>query len=80
MALKKLEKEKEASKLPPRLDVGSLIAAKRQALKKHSVAEANTAPAAGRLDKAAQEAGFQIERTVVEAQGLCPECQPDHAA
>ena len=46
----------------------------------NSVAEANTAPAAGRLDKAAREAGFQIERTVVEAQGLCPECQPDHAA
>lgn len=40
-----------------------------------SVAEADTAPTAGRLDNAAKAAGFQIERTVVEAEGLCPQCQ-----
>ncbi len=40
-----------------------------------SVAEADTAPASGRLGDAARAAGFQIERTVVEAQGLCPACQ-----
>jgi len=40
-----------------------------------SVAESETAPAQGRLGAAARAAGFQIERTVVEAQGLCPACQ-----
>ena len=40
-----------------------------------SVAEADTAVAKGRLDDAAVAAGFQIERTVVEAEGLCPACQ-----
>ncbi len=40
-----------------------------------SVAEADTAPAKGRLDDAARAAGFVIERTVVEAEGLCPACQ-----
>ncbi|UWR21097.1 transcriptional repressor [Sulfitobacter sp. S190] len=42
-----------------------------------SVAEAGTDPAAGRLGDAARAAGFKIERTVVEAQGLCPACQED---
>ncbi|WP_300034861.1 Fur family transcriptional regulator [uncultured Roseobacter sp.] len=45
-----------------------------------AVAEASTAPASGRLGDAARAAGFQIERTVVEAQGLCPDCQQDPAA
>jgi Fur family zinc uptake transcriptional regulator len=40
-----------------------------------SVAEADTAPAQGRLGDAAREAGFVIERTVVEAEGICPQCQ-----
>lgn len=38
----------------------------------HTVAETRaTAP----LDLAAAQAGFAIEQTVVEAQGLCPACQ-----
>ncbi len=45
----------------------------------NSVAEADTALAAGRLGDAADAAGFMIERTVVEAQGLCPACQEDAA-
>lgn len=45
-----------------------------------SVAEADTAPAQGRLDDAARAAGFVIERTVVEAEGLCPDCQTDTKA
>ena len=40
-----------------------------------SVAEADTAPAQGRLKDAAAEAGFEIERTVIEAEGLCPRCR-----
>ena len=40
-----------------------------------SVAETDTAPAQGRLGDAARAAGFKIERTVVEAEGLCPDCQ-----
>ena len=44
-----------------------------------SVAETATAPMQGRLGAAAEAAGFLIERTVVEAQGLCPACQ-DQAA
>lgn len=44
-----------------------------------SVAETDTPPAEGRLGDAARAAGFQIERTVVEAEGLCPACQKDAA-
>ena len=44
-----------------------------------SVAETDTAPAQGRLGAAARDAGFKIERTVVEAEGLCPDCQKDAA-
>lgn len=40
----------------------------------HSVAEAASAPSKGPLGKAAREAGFKIEQTVVEAEGLCPNC------
>ncbi|MEP3346444.1 MAG: Fur family transcriptional regulator [Litoreibacter sp.] len=40
-----------------------------------AVEEALTAGEDGRLDKAAQETGFTIERTVLEAEGVCPNCQ-----
>lgn len=40
-----------------------------------AVAEADTSSAQGRLGEAARDAGFKIERTVVEAEGLCPNCQ-----
>ena len=40
-----------------------------------AVAEAQAAPARGSLGKAARASGFAIERTVVEAEGLCPACQ-----
>ncbi len=39
-----------------------------------SVAEASLSLARGALGKAAREAGFRIERTVVEMEGLCPKC------
>lgn len=39
-----------------------------------SVAETTCAPARGALGDAARAAGFQIERTMVEAIGLCPTC------
>ncbi len=40
-----------------------------------AVAETQAAPAKGALGAAARAAGFRIERTVVEAEGLCPACQ-----
>lgn len=39
-----------------------------------SVAETPSETTKGRLGKAAKDAGFQIERAVVEAIGLCPKC------
>lgn len=39
-----------------------------------SVAEAHATPARGALGQAARDAGFRIERTVVEAEGVCPAC------
>lgn len=39
-----------------------------------AVAEAQSTPAKGALGDAARAAGFQIEKTVVEAEGLCPSC------
>ncbi|WP_300060673.1 transcriptional repressor [uncultured Roseobacter sp.] len=39
-----------------------------------AVAEAQSAPARGALGAAARAAGFQIERTVLEAEGVCPAC------
>ncbi|GAB5446268.1 transcriptional repressor [Gymnodinialimonas sp.] len=39
-----------------------------------AVAEAQSAPSKGALGAAARAAGFQIERTVVEAEGVCPTC------
>lgn len=38
------------------------------------VAEADAELAKGRLGDAAQDAGFTIERMVVEVEGLCPAC------
>ncbi|MCE8009461.1 transcriptional repressor [Aestuariivita sp.] len=40
-----------------------------------AVAEAHADLAEGRLGQVAEAAGFTIERTVVEAEGLCPKCQ-----
>ena len=42
-----------------------------------SVAEAQAEPVKGALGRTARAAGFQIERTMVEAEGLCPKCQPE---
>ena len=39
-----------------------------------AVAEAQSTPSEGALGAAAKAAGFQIERTVVEAEGVCPAC------
>lgn len=39
-----------------------------------AVAEAQSAPARGSLGEAARATGFRIERTVVEALGVCPSC------
>ena len=39
-----------------------------------AVAETRSAPSKGALGAAARAAGFEIERTVVEAEGLCPDC------
>lgn len=41
----------------------------------NSVAEAQREPMQGQLGAIARAAGFLIERTVVEAEGLCPKCQ-----
>ncbi|MFB1023887.1 MAG: transcriptional repressor, partial [Octadecabacter sp.] len=38
------------------------------------VAETHSSPARGTLGNAAKATGFQIERTVVEAEGICPSC------
>ena len=39
-----------------------------------TVAETSSAPAKVALGAAAREAGFRIEKTVVEAEGVCPDC------
>ena len=39
-----------------------------------AVAEAQSSSAKGGLGAAAQAAGFHIEKTVVEAEGVCPAC------
>lgn len=39
-----------------------------------AVAEAQLSAVKSHLNAAAKSAGFQIERTVVEAEGVCPEC------
>jgi len=43
-----------------------------------SVAEASTSTK-NLMGQAAQHVGFSIERTVVEAEGLCPKCIPEAA-
>ena len=40
-----------------------------------AVVEAQADPSSGSLHIAAQNAGFLIERTVIEVEGLCPSCQ-----
>ncbi|PWE31322.1 Fur family transcriptional regulator [Maritimibacter sp. 55A14] len=40
-----------------------------------TVAEADTAAVRGALDQAAGDAGFTVERAVIEAVGLCPACR-----
>jgi Fur family transcriptional regulator, zinc uptake regulator len=45
-----------------------------------AVAEAPSEPTKGRLGEAADAAGFRIERAVVEAVGVCPNCQTGSAA
>ncbi len=39
-----------------------------------AVAETHSGPANGDLGAAARAAGFQIEKTVMEAEGVCPDC------
>lgn len=39
-----------------------------------AVAETQSSPARGALGDAARATGFRIERTVVEAEGVCPSC------
>lgn len=45
-----------------------------------AVAEAEADPARGRLSRTARNAGFRIEQMVMEAEGLCPNCQADASA
>ena len=43
------------------------------------VAEAHVPQGDGAIGKAAETIGFQIEETVIEAEGLCPSCLPEVA-
>ena len=45
-----------------------------------AVAETRAAPGRGVLGRTARESGFRIESTVLEAEGLCPECQAEEGA
>ena len=45
-----------------------------------AVAETHTSPAKGALGDAAAAAGFQIEKTVIEAEGVCPSCKDKASA
>lgn len=45
-----------------------------------SVAEASSTPAKNLLGQAAQDVGFCVEHTLVEAEGLCPKCIPEDAS
>ncbi|SNR52137.1 transcriptional repressor [Puniceibacterium sediminis] len=45
-----------------------------------AVAEAHIADATNTVCDAAAELGFAVERMVIEAEGLCPTCQPEVAA
>ena len=44
-----------------------------------AVAESYADPLSGDLGRAAEQAGFTIERAVIEAEGLCPHCQEQAA-
>ena len=41
----------------------------------NAVAETYVDPMRGDLGQAAQQAGFSVERAVIEVEGLCPNCQ-----
>ena len=41
-----------------------------------AVAEAPVTASAGKLAQTARQSGFQISRTIMEAEGQCPQCQP----
>jgi len=43
-----------------------------------AVAEAPVEPARAALERTAEAAGFTIARTVLEAEGLCPNCSESH--
>ena len=43
----------------------------------NQVAEAMSVPISTTLGKAAKAIGFSIDKTVLEAEGLCPRCQQD---
>lgn len=43
------------------------------------VSETHTDPVSAGLGHAARAAGFEIERTMVEAMGLCPDCREEEA-
>lgn len=45
-----------------------------------TVAEAEADPATNMLGRSASKIGFRIERAVVEAEGLCPNCQTSDSA
>lgn len=40
-----------------------------------SVAEAQAEPSRGALETSARKIGFRIERAIVEAEGICPNCR-----
>ncbi|MCE0504690.1 MULTISPECIES: Fur family transcriptional regulator [unclassified Roseivivax] len=42
-----------------------------------SVAETHMRPSDGAFGAAARATGFQVERAVIEAEGLCPACAPE---
>lgn len=46
----------------------------------HAVAETESKSARNALGRDARELGFEIERTVVEAEGLCPKCRAEAEA
>ena len=41
----------------------------------NAIAETEAEPTQGAIGRSAKAAGFQIERIVVEIEGLCPDCQ-----
>ncbi len=41
-----------------------------------AIAETPVSASAGRLAQTARQSGFQISRTIMEAEGQCPQCRP----